>query len=201
MVPFMVDLSQFRLGDFTPERSLVWQALWFAVGAPLVRCSVNPFSSVRRVVLRAFGARIGKGVTIRPGVRVKYPWKFTIGEFSMVGEDAWIDNLAPVTVGAHVCISQGAYLCTGNHDWSCPFFSYRLGEIRVGDGAWIGARALVGPGVELGVCAVVGAGSVCTHNVAAHMIVSGNPAEPRRKRVFRTPGAASLAGSLPRMRW
>jgi putative colanic acid biosynthesis acetyltransferase WcaF len=118
----MIELSRFDNSWYSPGRSRAAQALWFFLGAPLLRSSVIPFAGFRRRVLRLFGARIGANVIIKPGVRVKYPWRLFLGDHSWVGEDCWIDNLADVTIGSNVCISQGAYLCTGNHDWSDPAF-------------------------------------------------------------------------------
>jgi putative colanic acid biosynthesis acetyltransferase WcaF len=96
-------------------------------------------------------------VIIKPGVRVKYPWRLSIGDNSWLGEDCWIDNLAQVSIGANACISQGAYLCTGNHDWSDPAFGLVVKSIVVGDAAWIAAKALIAPGVSLGEGAVAAA--------------------------------------------
>ena len=113
---------------------------------------------------------------IKPGVRVKSPWRLKVGNHVWLGEDAWIDNLEDVTIGDHVCISQGAYLCTGNHDWRKPSFDYRLAPISVGEGAWIGAKSLVGPGVRIGEAAILTAGSVATRNLATGGVYTGNPA-------------------------
>jgi len=100
--------------------------LWFFAGAPIVRCQLLPFSSVRRFILRCFGAKVERGVVLKPGVRVKYPWRLSIGAHSWIGEDVWIDNLVEVRIGANACLSQGAYLCTGNHDWSDEFFGLQV---------------------------------------------------------------------------
>ena len=69
---------------------------------------------------------------VKPGVRVKYPWRLRVGDHAWLGEDCWIDNLADVQIGAHACISQAAYLCTGNHDWADPAFALILGPITIG---------------------------------------------------------------------
>ena len=178
----MTDLSQFDNSWYSPGRGLFLQILWFFCGAPLLRCSILPFSSVRRVLLRLFGARVGAGVVIKPGVRVKYPWHLSIEHHSWIGEDCWIDNLTGVSIGPNACVSQDAYLCTGNHDWSDPAFGLIVKTISIGDGAWVGARALIAPGVSLGEGAVAAAGSVVTHDIPAYEIHVGNPARFTRKR-------------------
>ena len=130
----------------------------------------------------AFGARIGSGVVIKPGVRIKYPWLLTVGDHTWLGEDCWIDNLVSVTLGNNVCISQGAYLCTGNHDWSDIHFGLMVRPITILDGAWIGAQAIVTPGIVVGQCAVLTAGSVATNNLPPFHIYCGNPAKLSRIR-------------------
>jgi putative colanic acid biosynthesis acetyltransferase WcaF len=160
-----------------------------------------PFSSPRVKLLRVFGARIGHGVIVRPGVRVKNPWALAVGDYSMIGEEAWIDNLVPVTIGANVCISQGAYLCTGNHDWSSPSFRYRLGKIHVADGAWVGAHATIGPNINIGEAGVVALGSVVVQDVPAYEVHAGNPASFKKQRVFRPDTPNTQPPRKPALRW
>jgi putative colanic acid biosynthesis acetyltransferase WcaF len=188
----MVDLSTFDLGTYTSGRALWVRTLWFFIGQPILQTRAMPMSGPRRWLLRKFGAKVGTGVYIRPGVRVKNPWMLTVGDYSMLGEDVWVDNLVPVVIGSHVCISQGAYLCTGNHDWSSPSFRYRLGEIAIEDGAWIGARAVVGPGVTVGRCAVLSLGSVALRSIPPFEIHIGNPAVFRKNRQFKREEAPSV---------
>ncbi len=182
-------MSPVRLRDFDnswyrPGRSRVWQIAWFFGGLPLLRCSLLPSSRLRVWLLRLFGAQVGAGAVIKPGVRVKYPWHLKLGDDCWLGEDCWIDNLTAVRLADNVCISQGAYLCTGNHDWSDPRFGLSIEPIRLGDGSWVGSRAFIGPGVVLGEGAVAGAGSVVTRNIPDFEIFAGNPAVfVRRRRI------------------
>jgi putative colanic acid biosynthesis acetyltransferase WcaF len=129
-----------------------------------------------------FGCRVGARLIIRPGVRVKNPWLLEIGDNSWVGEDVWIDNIGRVTVGANVCISQGAYLCSGNHDWTDPSFGLIVGPIVIQDGAWVGAKCFIGPGVEMAEGSVATAGSVVKGRLDAFTIYAGNPAVAVRSR-------------------
>jgi putative colanic acid biosynthesis acetyltransferase WcaF len=181
-----VQLKHFDNSWYRPGRSRLVQAAWFFAGLPVLRCPLLPSSGLRVRLLRWFGARIGSGVVIKPGVRIKYPWMLSIGNHCWLGEDSWIDNLAQVTLGDSVCISQGAYLCTGNHDWSDPAFGLLVGSIWLKDGVWVGARALVGPGVTIEANAIAAAGSVVTKNVPASEIWSGNPAAFIRRRSLKS---------------
>jgi putative colanic acid biosynthesis acetyltransferase WcaF len=176
MRQYPVRLDRFNNGWYRPGRSLFTCAAWFFFGLPLLRSSWVPFSSVRCWLLRVFGARVGNGVVIKPGVRVKYPWRLEIGEHAWVGEEVWIDNLEQVTIGAHACVSQGVYFCTGNHDWKDPAFSLIVKPITIEACAWVGARATLCPGVTVGEGAVVAVGGVVTKNVPLYEVHAGNPA-------------------------
>ena len=123
-------------------------------------------------------------MVIKPGVRVKYPWLLRIGNHCWLGEDCWIDNLVDVSLGNDVCIPQGAYLCTGNHDWSDPAFGLIAKSIVIHDSAWVGAKAFVAPGVVLGEAAIAAAGSVIYKNIPDFQIHAGNPAAFIRYREF-----------------
>ncbi len=187
-----VRLDRFDNRWYSPVRPFPIRLAWFLVGLPLLRSPLNPSSALRAILLRIFGARLGRGVVLKPGIRVKYPWLLSIGDHSWVGEDCWIDNLAPVAIGSHVCVSQGAYLCTGNHDWSDPAFGLILGPVTLRDGAWVGARAVICPGVELGECAVAAAGSIVTKSIPPFEIHAGNPASFVRTRTLRDSNSTSL---------
>ena len=106
--------------------------------------------------MRAFGARIGEGVVIKPGVRIKFPWRLAIGRDSWIGEHVWIDNLAAVKIADNVCISQGCYICTGSHDWSSASFDLLTRNVVVERYAWICAMTTLAPGTRVGEGAVLG---------------------------------------------
>jgi len=170
-----MDLSSFDNSWYDPGRNLLVRALWYYLGSPFFRWPGIPSSALRRLLLRIFGAKVGRGVVIRNGVKVKYPWRLRVGDFAWIGEDCWIDNLAEVRIGSHVCISQGAYLCTGNHDWTKETFDLITRPIQIGDGAWVGAKSIICPGVTMGEASVATAGSVITANVPPGQIWGGNP--------------------------
>ncbi|MDG2990234.1 putative colanic acid biosynthesis acetyltransferase [Candidatus Synechococcus calcipolaris G9] len=185
-----VHLDQYSLGDYGPGAPLWQQLLWYYIGSPVIKSSLLPFSGLKVQILRWFGAKLGQGVRIKPGLQVKFPWRLTVGDHCWLGEQVWIDNIAAVTIGDHVCISQNAYLCTGNHDWSDPHFSLRLGPIVLESESWVAARAIVGPGVTVGQGAILSLGSVALRSLEAMTIYVGNPATPVKKRVIQ----ASEAG-------
>lgn len=185
-----VDLSRFENKSFDPGRRYLVRIAWLLVGLPLLRCSLIPSSVFRRFLLCAFGAQIGEGTVMQHNFCVKYPWNLKAGRNCWFGEDSWVDNLVHVTLGDNVCISQGAYLCTGNHDWSDPAFGLIVKPIKICDGAWIGARASLAPGVVIGECAVVSLGAVVTKSVPPFEIHAGNPAMFVRIRDLRTQSPA-----------
>lgn len=133
-------------------------------------------SAVKARLLRLFGARIGHGVVIKPNVRIKCPWRLTVGDHCWIGQGVWIDNIEDVRIGSHVCVSQLAYFCTGSHDYRRAAFDLAARPIEVHDGAWIGARAMLLPGVSIGANAIVAGGSVVAKSVDPAAIVGGNPA-------------------------
>jgi putative colanic acid biosynthesis acetyltransferase WcaF len=108
----------------------------------------------------------------------------TVGNNVWLGEDCWIDNLAPVSIGNSACLSQGCYICTGNHDWSDPTFGLIVKPIEIGVSAWVGAHALIAPGVVLEAGAVAAAGSIVTRRIPAWEIHAGYPASFVRHRVI-----------------
>ncbi len=159
--------------------------IWHYCNGFIFKTSLFPFNKLKTFLLRLFGAKVGKGVLIKPGVNIKYPWFLQIGDHVWIGEHAWIDNLAKVTIGNNVCISQGTYLLTGNHDYSKPCFDLILKNINIEDGVWIGAKAIVCPGVTCKSHAVLSVGSIATGNLDAYGIYQGNPAVKIRERLIK----------------
>ncbi len=159
------------------------QICWFICSVLLVKNTLIPFSGFRVWVLRRFGAKIGVGAVIRPGVQIKYPWKLTLGDHVWLGEHCWIDNITDVSIGSNVCISQGAMLCTGNHNFKSEQFELILKPIILEDGVWIGAKSVVCPGVTAASHAILTVGSVVSSDMDSFMIYKGNPAVAVKKRI------------------
>jgi putative colanic acid biosynthesis acetyltransferase WcaF len=191
-----VDLSRTSRRDYHPGRPYPIRALWLIVEALIL---LNPFLtpySLKCWILRRFGAKVGHGVLIKPNVHVKFPWHLEIGDNVWIGERAWIDNFVSVRIEPNACISQGAYLCTGNHDWADPGMGLRVKPITVEQGAWVGAFARVAPGVTVGVNAIVTLGSVLLKDAQPNGIYTGNPAARVGTRTIRDqPGPAASVPS------
>lgn len=179
-------LDHYSVGTYTPGAPLWKQLLWYFIGSPLVQSYWLPGSSIKVWLLRRFGAQVGQGVRIKPGVRVKFPWRLTVGDWVWIGERAWLDNLAEITLADHVCVSQEVYLCTGNHNWSEPTFQLMTAPIHLKRGCWVAARAVVGPGVTIGEGAVLALGGVAVRSLDSMTVYAGNPALPIKPRVFST---------------
>lgn len=180
-----VDLKNYDNAWFHPGRGFFIRTIWYFVNTLFFQNSLFPFNRPKILLLKLFGAKVGIEVILKPGINVKYPWYLEIGDNSWIGENAWVDNLSYVKIGRNVCISQGAYLCTGNHDWSDPAFGLVVKPIIVEDGAWIGARASVLPGVNIATHSIITAGSVVSKNTEPFMIYTGNPAVKINERKIR----------------
>ena len=146
----------------------------------------SPFSFLKIFLLRLFGSKIGKGVVIKPSVNIKYPWRLKIGNFSWIGENVWIDNLADVEIGDNCCISQGAMLITGNHNYKKQSFDLITGKIILEDGVWIGAKSVINNNVLCKSHTVLSTNSVLSKNTEAYSIYIGNPAKKIRERKIET---------------
>lgn len=182
-------LDRFSSAGFSRGAPAWKEAAWLILGGVFFS-SWLPGSGWRRWLLILFGAHIGCGVIFKPRVRVKFPWRLHVSDHVWIGESVWIDNLAQVTIGAHVCISQGVYLCTGSHDWEMENFELITRPIIIQEHAWIGARACLAPGVVVEQGAVLAMAGMGRGRLAAWTIHAGNPAKPQRSRMrnqTRTP--------------
>jgi putative colanic acid biosynthesis acetyltransferase WcaF len=171
-----IDLSRYSVAHFDRGASRIKEAAWV-----LMRCLFFapswPWPSALRVFcLRLFGAKIGRKVVIRSRVNIHFSWRLEIADYVWIGEECWLLNLATIKIASQVCISQRAFLCTGNHDYTSPAFDLITKPITVEQGAWIGASSFVGSGVTVGSHTVLTAGSVAVKNLEPFGIYQGNPA-------------------------
>lgn len=176
------DLSIYNNYPYNPGGNVLKRVLWYYFNAIFFKTSIIPSSAFKVFCLKLFGARIGKHVTIKPCVNIKYPWNLRIGDETWVGENVWIDSLVLIDIGANVCLSQGAVLLTGSHNYKKKSFDLITKGIILEDGVWICAGAMVNPGITAASHAVLTSGSIATKNLEVYGIYQGNPAVKIRTR-------------------
>ena len=181
------DLKSFRLPANFRGRPSWFVQLWWIVQATLFRWSPQVAFGWRRWLLRLFGARIGRGVLIRPSVEVTYPWKLTVGNWSWIGDHATLYTLGEITIGDNVVISQHSYICSASHDYTAPAFDIYTRAVKIESEAWLASGVFVSPGVCIGHGAVVGARSLVLSDLPEMMLCAGHPAKAIRARIETLP--------------
>lgn len=164
------DLSTYSTGDYSPGRGKLVVVCWYLVNILFFKNSLSVFSGFKRLLLRLIEAEIGQGVIIKPNVNIKYLWRLKVGKHSWIGEGVWIDNFAEVKIGSHVCLSQGAMLLTGNHNYKKESFNLVTEPITLEDGVWIGAQSVVCPGVHCNSHSILAVGSVANKDMDEYSI-------------------------------
>lgn len=175
-----VDLSK-----FTSEYSLrdrLSRALWNLTWLLLFRPSLRPLFAWRRMLLRVFGARIGKGVRVYPSARIFLPANLEMNDFSVLGPDVDCYCVDKIRINSHAMVSQHSILCTASHDIEDPHLRLITAPVTVGESAWVCAAAFIGPGVTIHEGAVVGARAAVFKDVPAWTVVGGNPARLLKQR-------------------
>jgi putative colanic acid biosynthesis acetyltransferase WcaF len=170
--------------NYTVKKSKLTQLLWYLISAVVYESSLFPVYRYKIWLLRAFGAQIGSGVVIKPKVYIKYPWNLELGSDVWIGEGVRIDNLALVKIGSNVCVSQNAFLLTGNHNYRSDGFELMTGTITIEAQVWVGASSLVCPNTVLSYGSIITVGSVISGTTIANRVYRGNPAigiKPRYK--------------------
>ncbi|MGF1635266.1 MAG: WcaF family extracellular polysaccharide biosynthesis acetyltransferase [Phycisphaerae bacterium] len=174
------------------------RALWMFVYKILFRTSFHNWYGWRRLILRTFGAKIGRDVRMRPTVMIEIPWNLDIGDGSVIGDHAILYSLGKITIGRRVVISQYAHLCAGTHDHRFTDFPLLRPPINIDDEAWVAADSFVGPGVTIGTQAVLGARASAFKDVPPGMIATGNPAKPlKSRRLFNRPSYVGKQIDVP----
>lgn len=175
--------KDFDKKGFDSGASSLKMICWYFVSLVFIRSGMIPFSAVIVFILKLFGAKIGRDVRIKPCIYIHYPWKLTIGDHSWLAA-CRIENLAQIIIGTNACVSQEAMLLTGNHDYKKPGFDLITKPIVLENGAWVGARAIVCPGVTIKSHAVLTVGSIATKDLEAYAIYQGNPAIKVKDRIM-----------------
>lgn len=178
------NLYSYNNWPYNPGGNAIKRILWYYVNIIFFKSSLFPFYGLKNDLLRLFGAKIGNQVKFKPGVNIKYPWHLNIGNEVWIGENVWLDCLVPIIIGNNVCLSQGAVILTGSHNYKKTSFDLITGSVTLEDGVWIGAGAIVNQGLTIGSHAVLTSGSVATKNLEPYTIYQGNPAVKVRERVI-----------------
>ena len=176
------DLQNFKVPKGFRGRSIVSVQLWRIVQTTLFRLSPSVCNGWRRLLLQLFGAKIGKKVLIRPSVRILYPWFLKVGNYSWIGENTTLYNMATISIGENTVISQNSYLCAGSHDHKSESFDIFAKPIDIGNEVWIAADVFIAPNIKINDSTVVGYRSTVTNDLPSNMICIGNPAKPIKPR-------------------
>ena len=163
----------------------IWNLVWLFLFRPTPDRAFNIFVKWRCILLRLFGAKIGKYCAIRNSAKIWAPWNLAIGDWVALSEDCDIYAVDMIKIGDRATISRGAFICCAGHDIESPIMELTHAPITIGHDAWIAARAIIMPGVTIGDGAVVAAGSVVTKDVAPWTVVGGNPARFIKKRIMQ----------------
>ena len=178
----MQHLNTFKLPkNFRGKNAFVVQ-LWWLVESTFFRMSPQFMYGFRRSLLRLFGAKIGKKVIIRPSVKITYPWKVSIGDYSWVGDDVVLYSLGEIEIGKNVVISQKSYLCTGSHDYLQLDFPIFAKKITIKNECWLATDVFIAPGITIEEKTVIGSRSSVYKNMPSNKICIGNPAKILRDR-------------------
>lgn len=157
--------------------------LWSLVEFSLFRFSPKPTHSWRAFILRCFGAKVGKGVHVYPGVKIWAPWNLELSDECGIANGAILYCQGKITIGKRAVISQGAHLVTGTHDYNSAGFPLITSPISIGENAWVAAEAFIHPGVTIHEGCVIGARSVVTKDMPAWMVCAGHPCKQLKERV------------------
>jgi len=183
-----LDASRVNPLEGGPSFSLsnrILRAVWNVTWALLASWTPPQMSFWRRFLLKLFGARLGESTDVRGSAKVWYPPHLHLADRAMLAERVTCYNMAPISLGRGALVSQGAHLCAGSHDISSSEFQLVAHPITIGPRAWIAAEAFVGPGVEVGEGAVLGARSVAFRSLDPWTVYGGNPAKPLKRRVLK----------------
>lgn len=171
-----------RFSNAAKLRRFAWEMVWLLVFRPTPRWALHGW---RRMLLRAFGARIGVGCRIAPSCRIWAPWNLVMGEYSALGDGVDCYCMDRITIGSKVAISQRSFLCAGSHDVRSLSRPLVTGPIVIEDHVWIAAECFVHPDVVIREGAVIGARSVVLHEMPAWSVCAGNPCRKIKDRVLR----------------
>jgi putative colanic acid biosynthesis acetyltransferase WcaF len=171
------NLEKFKLPRDFRGKSAWYVQLWWIVQSLFFKTSPQFMYGWRRMLLRLFGAKIGKNVIIRPSVHTQFPWNVSIGDNCWIGDEVTLYSLGKISIGDNVVVSQKSYLCAGTHDYSKVDFPIKAVDIKIKDECWVATDVFVGPGVTIGYATVVGARSSVFSSLPDKKVCVGSPAK------------------------
>lgn len=177
------NLQLFKVPDAFRGRSKYIVQLWWIINATLFSWSPQMLYGWRRFLLRSFGAKIGKNVLIRSSVKVTYPWKVEIGDYSWIGDECVLYSLGIIKIGKNVAVAHKVYFNTGGHDYQKVTFDIFAKPVIVEDECWLTNDVYLAPGVVIGKGTIVGARSSVLKSLPAGKVCVGSPAKPIKDRV------------------
>lgn len=175
-------LNKFKLPENFRGRNAFIVQLWWVVQSLFFNPSLQFMYGWRRFLLRLFGANIGRKVILRPSVKITYPWKLKIGDYTWIGDDVNLYTLGEIEIGENSVVSQKCYLCTGSHDFNKSDFPIYSKKITIENECWLATDVFVAPGVTIRKGTVVGARSSVYKDLEENKIYMGNPVKIIRDR-------------------
>jgi len=180
--------TEYNINTFTGAsfsiQNRIMRLVWGMFYLLLFRYSPKPLHAWRSMLLRLFGAKVGKGVHVYPAVKIWAPWNIEFEDECGVGNGATLYSQGKIYLGKRSIISQGVHLCGGTHDYTKKGHPLVTAPIRIEAHAWVAAEAFVHPGVTIGEGAVIGARSVVTKHMPAWMVCAGFPCVPIKERIM-----------------
>ena len=179
----MQELKYFSLPKNFRGKKRWYIQIWWIVQKIFFELSPQFMYGWRRFLLRLFGAKIGKGVIIRPTAKIQFPWKISIGDYSWIGDEVVLYSLGDIVIGNNVVISQKSYLCTGSHNYKSKNFDIYSKKIIIEDKVWIATDVFIAPGITIREFSIIGARSSVFNDIPSGYICYGNPAKIIKKRI------------------
>ncbi|MCJ7800958.1 MAG: putative colanic acid biosynthesis acetyltransferase [Candidatus Marinimicrobia bacterium] len=176
------NLKTFKIPNRFRSKSKFVVQFWWIIQDTLFRWSPQFMYGWRRFLLKLFGAKIGKNVFVRPSAKILYPWNLIVGDWSWIGDEVTLYNMAKINIGKNCVISQNSYLCTGSHDYTKSTFDIYAKPITIKDEVWVASDVFIAPSVTIGYGSVVGIRSTVNNDLPPQMICFGNPAKPIKPR-------------------
>jgi putative colanic acid biosynthesis acetyltransferase WcaF len=178
-----INLNKFNNHWYKPG-NFFKRAIWYYINAIFFNTSFFPFYQPKKFLLKIFGSKIGSGFVIKPNINIKYPWNLIIGDNVWLGEGLWIDNLGEVKIGSNVCISQGAMLLTGSHNYKKSTFDLIVDNIVIEDGVWVCAKVMLLPGTHLQENSVILPGSIIKGKIDKNLIIREDLTNIKSQRII-----------------